>query len=665
VTTSFIPDQIQGRNPHYVNHERELDEAVAAFDRAEGNLVIVFSGVAGSGKTATAWELAFRVKDRFPDARLFAQLGGTLEQEGAEAEILRDFLAEFGVPPESLPDRLPALRARYQALTAGKRVLVLVDGAVRASQVRALLPGDGRSLVLVTGGQALADLAVDTPTELFDLSPLTDEAATELLARLLGEDRVAAERGKVAELIGLCGNLPIALCVVASMLRRPRNRTVASTVERLRDERRRLVALSPSSDLSVSAAFTAAHRQLGDSAQRCYVALGLSSRTGIVTADALAAVLGLPFYEVAEALAELSESRFIEVIGEDRYTVSDLVALHASSLDDREDGARAAETERLLAYYHQRTYDADATAKPNRSWRRTLFPDLRSRGAFDDPAAATRWFEDERATLAKLVAYAFERGDLERVCSWCVLLWPFYEAGKHLADLFATHRLGVEAADALGDRGLGSLLRTQLGFGHYWARELPDAARLFGAAVDRARAAGVRELEATALEGQGLTLIEQGSPDALAVLRRNLELAVEIGDDQRIAIARLHLAKSETAETGLRLLVEAAAHFAAVADVVNSGKCDTWRGRHLLTLGRAEEAVAVLNGAVGLMARLRRRFDESEALLALGDAYLATGRPAEAERCWREALSCYDDLGLTTRADETRVRLDGLTAEEP
>jgi tetratricopeptide (TPR) repeat protein len=656
VTTSCVPDHIQGQNPNYVNHDQELAAARAAYERAEGNLVVVFCGVAGSGKTATARELAFRMKDLFPDGRLLAPLDGAFEQDGAEAEILRSFLMEFGVAPESIPDRLQALRVRYQRLTAGKQLLLLVDGATRASQVRTMLPGDGRSLILVTG-RRIEDIAVDTPAELFELSPLTDEAATDLLTRVLGPDRVAAERDKTAELIELCGNLPIALCVVASMLGRTRNRTVASTVERLRDERRRLVALSPATDLSVAGAFTAAYRQLGDSAQRCYLALGIAPRTGRVGAEALAEALRQPFYDVAEGLADLQASSFIEEAGEDRYTVSDLVALHAASLDERPDEDKAAETERLVAFYYQRSYDADELVAPGRSWRRTLFPALRSRGGLADRAAAVAWLEEERATLTKMVKYAYEQGDLERVGSWCVLLWPFYESGKHLGDLFATHELGVEAAEALAHTDVESLLRTQLAFGHYWARELDRAAELFSSAVDRAQRAGSRELEATALEGLGLTRLEQRVPEALDALRRNMKLAEEIGRERRIALARLHLAKAESPEIALRLLALAREHFAEAGEPVNCAKCDTVRGKHLLASDRVEEAIAVLGEAVEVMAGERRRFDQAEALVPLGDAYLASDRRADAEASWREALACYEDLGFTARAVETRSRL--------
>ncbi|WP_410595525.1 NB-ARC domain-containing protein [Amycolatopsis sp. lyj-23] len=660
MATSLVPDHIQGRNPHYVNHEDELAEAAAAVAAAEGNLVIVFSGPPGSGKTATARELAFRIKSWFPDGVLFADLRGALDREGAEAEVLRTFLVELGVDAASVPDRVAALRARYQTFTAGRRLLVVVDGAVRSSQVRTLMPGDGRSLVLATAGQGVSDLAVDTPVKFFELSPLSDVAALELLQRLLGAERVAAEPGAAAELIVLCGHLPIALCVVASMLRRPRNRTIASTVERLRDEHRRLSVLSPPSDLSVDTAFTAAYRQLGDSAQRCYRALGLAPRTGRVSAEALAEALAEPFYEVAESLAELWESGFIEEIGPDRYAVNDLVALHASFADGRADAEKAAESARLVAFHHQRSYDADAMLMPARPWRRMLFPELRSRGAFGDAEAALAWLEEERQTLARLLSYAYEMGDLETVCSWCVLLWPFYESGKHLGDLFATHDAGIDAAEALRRPDLESLIRLQKAFGHSWAGELGTAASLFTAAAECARVAGILELEATALEGLGLTRLEQRDADAVAILRRNLELAGKIGDGRRIALAQLHLAKAEPPDIALRLLAESGAYFENNADVVNRAKCATWQGKHLLAAGRNQQAKRVLVEAVKFMAARGRRFDQAEALVALGDVRRETGDVADARDSWREALSCYDDLGFAVCAREVRNRLASL-----
>jgi tetratricopeptide (TPR) repeat protein len=503
----------------------------------------------------------------------------------------------------------------------------------------------------------MSALAVSTPTELFELVPLTPAAATELLGRLIGTERVEGERDAAGELVKLCGHLPIALCVAAILLGRTRKRTVASAVQRLRDEDRRLVALSPATDLSVSRVFTASYRQLGDSPQRCYLGLGLQPRTGRADAKAFAEVLGLPFYEVAEGLAELSESCFIDEVGDDRYTVSDLISLHASSLDVRTTEEKAIETERLLVFYHQRTYDADQLLAPHRPWRQKFLPQLRSRDAFDDKEAATRWLEDERPTLAVLVKHAAKQGDLERVCSWCILLWRFFEASKYIADLFTTHALGIDAAVALHDVALESLMRSQQGYGHYWALELDRAAKEFATAVQLARTADDRQLEATALEGHGLVLLEQGRAEAVSVLRENRRLAEEIDDPLRIAFSQLHVAKAEDPKAGLGLLAKAAAYFTAVGDVVNRAKCETWRGKHLLALDEVDESTSVLECAVEVMGVLRRRYDEAEALVVLGEAHQRAGRSADADRCWRQALIYYDDLGFTARTHEVRRRL--------
>ncbi|MGH3848792.1 MAG: NB-ARC domain-containing protein, partial [Pseudonocardiaceae bacterium] len=417
-----VPDQIQGRNPHHVNHDEELAEAEAVSRRRDGNQIVVFAGGPGVGKTAAGLELSFRVRDGFPSGRLFGRLSAGLDQPGVESDVLRDFLGALGEGAHDIPDRLDARRARYQQLTAGGRFQVFLDGAVSASQVRALLPGDGASLVVVTEGRPLSALVSDSPVTFVELSPLRDEPARELLDRLAGADS-AAEPDAVGEAIRLCGNLPIALCVVGALVRRSRSRTFASVVERLRDERRRLSTLSRDEDLSVTSVFTAAYRLLGDSAQRCYVALGLRPRSTEISADALSAALDLADYEVVEALTELADARMVEEIATDRVGVRDLVQLHAEQLDQRPVGERNAETMRLLRYYLTRATAADDLISPLRPWRDSLFPGLERGEPFDDEDAARRWLRSERANLCAAVEHAFDIGEFELVVQWCVLLW--------------------------------------------------------------------------------------------------------------------------------------------------------------------------------------------------------------------------------------------------
>jgi tetratricopeptide (TPR) repeat protein len=664
VNSRDVPEQIQGRNPHFVNHDDELREAVDAIRACVGNHVVVVVGSPGTGKTAAAVELSFRVADDYPDGRLMARLGPGAEQTGAESEVLRDFLGALHVDPRDIPDRLDARRALFQSMTSGRRMQVLLDGAISAGQVRTLLPGDGNSLIVVTEGRPLSTLAADTSVTFIELSPLEPEAARELLSRLVGADRLLAEPDQVDEVIELCGRLPIALCVVGAMISRSRVRTFATMVERLRDERRRLAALSRDADLSVSAPFTAAYRQLSDSAQLCYRTFGLRPRTGEISAEAVSAALDLPDYEVVEAMAELVDARLSEEQGTpDRLVVRELVRLHAEQIDTRPDDERQAESLRLVGFYHQRAVDADELIAPLRPWRRALWPDLRPHDSARDATAARAWLRMERANLRAAVELAHDNGQDELVVQWCVLLWPFYEKEKFFEDLVATHELGVASADRLGRVDAASLVHTQLGFAHYWRRDLAAASRSFGIAVELARTADSTELEATACEGLGLTEHAAGHDQrARTLLRRNLELAIATGDQRRIALARLHLAKPEAPETALVLLEDAASAFAALPgdELENQAKVLTWRGRKLTELARWDEADVALRWALDAMSTRRRRFDEADVLVALGDLAARTGDADAARQHFSEALTCYEDLGFTTLAEAVRRRITDL-----
>lgn len=659
-----VPNQIPGATPHYVNHKDELSRAERVIAASAGNSLVVFGGLPGTGKTATAVELSSRLADGYSDGRLFARLSMSIDEAGAESEVLHGFLGALGVPAQEIPDRLDARRALWQSLTTGRSLQIVLDGAMSAGQVRTLLPGQGTSLVLVTEGRPLSMLMADTPYEFVELSPLTDEAARELLVRLVGEARVAAEPAAVSDIVSLCGYLPIALCIVGAMLNRSRTRTFTSMAGRLSDERRRLVALSSHGDLSVSAVFTAAYRQLGDSAQRIYRALGLRPRTGEVTAEALTAALDLPGYEVVEALEELADFRLIdETATDNRFVVRELVQLHAAATDTRPDEERELETSRLLEFFLQRCVDADELIAPSRPWRRLIFPELSPTDTFADSDSARRWLRTERANLLAAVVYSQEVGQFQRVLQWCVLLWPFYEKEKLVDDLLSVHRCGLIAARRMSNPFLRSLVNTQIGFAHYWLRDLDDAADALTHALTFATQETSAELEATACEGLGLVeLARHRDGEALSLLRRNLELGKTIRDLRRIALASLHLAKTERPETALVLLDAAEDTFvrSSADESENIAKTRTWRGIALTELGRFDEARESLGLALDTMSARDRRFDEAVVLVAMGDLGTALGERHDAERHYREALVCYEDLGFRALVAQVRDRLSAL-----
>ncbi|HEX4223937.1 MAG TPA: hypothetical protein VHZ97_16330, partial [Pseudonocardiaceae bacterium] len=236
------------------------------------------------------------------------------------------------------------------------------------------------------------------------------------------------------------------------------------------------------------------------------------------------------------------------------------------------------------------------------------------------------WLDAERDNIRAALEHTFAAGQHELVATWCVLLWPYYEHGKHTADLLATHQLGVGTTN----QALRCLLLARIGFGHLFDGDTEAAI----AACDQAvRLATEPRLEATALEGLGLALLADNQ-DARPALRRNLELARQLNEPRRIALACLHAAKVETPSVALALLDEAAPMFAD--DPVNQTKIQLWRGRKLLEQGELDQAREALDAAL----RTPRPFDRAEALATRGDLNIAMGRPeaARADHATARAL---------------------------
>jgi hypothetical protein len=235
--------------PHFAGRAGELalpDGVLdqAASDQAAGAAGVVISaigGTAGVGKTALALHWAHRVAHRFPDGQLYANLRGFDAANGQPADpsdILRGFLGTLGVHPERLPADADGLAALFRSVLAGRRMLVLLDNAADAAQVRPLLPASPECLVIVTSRRELAALAARAGARLLQLDVLTEAEANELLVTRLGQERSAAEPWAVTELATLCARLPLALKVVGGGRRPEHGPGPGERAERFRLEQR-------------------------------------------------------------------------------------------------------------------------------------------------------------------------------------------------------------------------------------------------------------------------------------------------------------------------------------------------------------------------------------------------------------------------------------------
>ncbi|WP_216212469.1 NB-ARC domain-containing protein [Amycolatopsis aidingensis] len=648
--------QVPPAPPHYTDNERPLAELDAWLSAAgEGPRVAILRGPPGCGTTTLAGYWVHQHEADYPEGHFFVRLGTGPDEAEQERPALAELLLAAGHHPDEIPASLEGRAALWRSWSSGKRIALVIDDALTAGQVRALLPGAGTSAVLVTEAGRVASLRAWASATTVDIAPMADDAARLLLDRLVGADRLAAEPDAVAELIELCAGSTVALCVVGSLLTEFPDRPVARLARRLARQERTLHELSRDEDLSVTVVFDAAYHRQSPLAQRCYQALGVHPGSGDVSADAVAVALGADAEDVEDALQDLLRARLIQETGPERYLSSGLIRRHAvAKAGEHGTGLRR----HLLAYYWARALAADALLLPHRGWRQRIWPELT---VPEDGSArqARDWLEAERINLREAVTLAYELGEFTRACQLCLALWPLHDQGKYAHDMAATNRIGELAAVELGDWLAAAVLTMQHGFAH---RELGDperAGQLFETALGYAERAGSLEAQASVVESHGLVRLDQDLlPEAADLLRRNLALAEELAVPRRLALARLHLAKVEPPEVALPLLELSRAELAA--EPYNLVKVDLWRGKQLLRAGRLAEAAELLAEAAATANTGNWHAERAQLCEALAELALARDEPEVARSYLRDALAIYRLREFTHRGLAVQARLDEL-----
>ncbi|GAA1415082.1 hypothetical protein GCM10009639_68970 [Kitasatospora putterlickiae] len=425
------------------------------------------TGGAGTGKTALAVHWAHRVRERFPDGQLHLNLRGYAVGPPLDPyEALACFLRALGTDRERIPGSIDESAALYRSLLADRRVLVLLDNARDAEQVRPLLPGSAGSLALVTSRDGLAGLTACDGARRLVLDVLPQPEAVELLARIAGADRTRAEPRAAAELAAACGHLPLALGIAAGRLAERPHRTLGEHAAELRDAEDRLTVLQIDGDATcaVRVAFDLSYRALRPAARRLFRLLGLAPGGQIGTAAA-AALSGSAPAATRPVLEQLAAAHLLSPAGPDRYRLHDLLRCYAADRATAETGPadRAAARERLCSWYLHHAEAAARLLTPQR--RRLPLPAVGpwyEPPGFTTPAEARRWCESEHSRLLETVRYAAEHGLDGHAWRLPVALWGHFQAGPNLADWMEADRSAVEAARRIGDRGGEGCARNDL-----------------------------------------------------------------------------------------------------------------------------------------------------------------------------------------------------------
>ncbi|WP_051385830.1 ATP-binding protein [Actinokineospora inagensis] len=393
--------------------ERSLLDAVIPDDvpRTEArSSVVVIEGAPGVGKTSLALWWAHRVQARFPDGTLFADLRGHGPGAPARpAEVLARFLTAAGFPPRRLPADAETLTGLYRTWVSDRRVLIVLDNAADAAQVRPLLPGTGSSMALVTSRTALFGLAITANARRVVLAPFTEAEATDLVLGVVGMARAHAEPACVGELVRLSAGLPIAVRVLAARVASRADLTLAEHVADIEGEGR-LEAMSRGSDgrSTLRTVFDWSYRHLDAEHARQFRLLGLHPGVEF-SAGAAAALTGRCDRATRRALDSLVDVHLLTPVGRQRYRVHDLLHEFAAERVEPDDDPDCALAGVLRWYAHAATL-ADRLVFPI---HRHIGCTVRSTTApphLVDREQALAWLRSEQANLVAALHTADQAG---------------------------------------------------------------------------------------------------------------------------------------------------------------------------------------------------------------------------------------------------------------
>ncbi|MGH3861274.1 BTAD domain-containing putative transcriptional regulator [Actinokineospora sp.] len=432
-----VPAELPHRTPVFVGRDEEL-----RFLR--GRKLAVISGTAGMGKSALAVRWAHSIADDHPDGQIYLDLRGF--RDGVEpvrpVDALVQILRSLGVDPTGAPDDLETLTRFYRTRIAGRRILLLLDNARDAAQVRPLLPGGQHCTTVITSRNRLGELMAATVVA----DVLSDRETLALFAAVLGADRVEAEPDAVAELCGLCANLPLAARVAAANLAGTPRMRIADFVAELRESTLPALVIDGAEESAVALAFQSSYLALPESARTLFRRLGAVPGKD-ATARTVAAVAEVPMAEARRLLKTLIAASLLENHLPGRYRFHDLLRAYAAQLAQADPGTGPA-INRVLASTLDWAHAAAVTIAPE-------FTRLERGSVGEAPALrideAVDWFTAERANLVAAVEHACAHGPAEYGWHLADALRSFFHGTGYLRQWREVGSCALGAAQRVGD----------------------------------------------------------------------------------------------------------------------------------------------------------------------------------------------------------------------
>ncbi|MFJ7907315.1 AfsR/SARP family transcriptional regulator [Kitasatospora sp. NPDC096204] len=679
-----------GRDDHLRTMDRHLtgpgstpatDPATDPADGPTGSpppptAVTVITGIAGGGKSALAVRWSQRARDRFPDGQLFADLHGWSPAGPQEPHaVLAAFLRALGVPTGEVPGRLDEAASLYRSVLAGRRVLIVLDNALDAEQVRPLLPGSGGCAVVVTSRDRLTGLVVREGAHRIELADFSPAEGRALVRRVLGAERVGGREHAVTRLLDACGHLPLAVGLAVARLRDRPHHDLADFAAELAAAGTRLDVLEADGDdpsTRLRTVFALSYRALDAPAGRLLRLLATSPAVDLSTPVAQA-VGGLDGPQSARLLRRLANVHLLAEHSAGRYRFHDLVRLFAAERAAQQESEHSHDLARRR-WYAWCLHQASAAARmliPGRP-RVPLPPPPEGlpTTAFAGPDEAMRWCDGQRDNLLATPGHAYEHQDDETAWKLPALLWiHLHRSGLH-AERLALGRTAVAAARRLADPlAEGRALNDQ---GHAWSTvgDLVRARRHYEQALALVRTAADPAAEGQVLANLGaLHFFSRDYAEAARHYEGALRLLPADGPDADHWTIRL----CETSLASVHLFLGRYEDARALAERLLApglGLHDTVLGcslRNVLGLaryaaGRPDEALRHFARSLSVGRHVTGFTDQrANSLAGLAAAQQALGRPAAARRSWAAALDLYQDLPAHYRSPVALLTTLGFT----
>lgn len=649
----LVPAQLPPRPGDFTGRAADLlllDEMAPE----DASAISVISGTAGVGKTALAVTWAHRVRERFPDGQLHVDLRGYAPGPPLRPEqVLAQFLRALGMPAEQIPLDPDEASGTYRSLLADKRILVLLDNAGSAGQVRPLLPAGSGCVVVITSRDRLEGLVVTDSARRLGLDVLPRDEAVALLATMLRRTRVAVERAAVAELATACACLPLALRIAGAHLAENPHRRIDAYLAELRENPLAELSVDGDEQAAVHTAFGLSYAVLKPDARRAFRLLGLNPGPD-VSVESASALLDQPVGEARRLLDRLAAGHLIEQNSADRYSFHDLLRAYAGARALEEDGPKActaAET-RLFVYYLDVASAAADKLYPQ--LLRIPYVPTAPVPPFEDYPTASAWFDVERPNLLAAV----QSGPDWLVWRLGDVLRGYFYLRRRFADWLAVAQAAIAAA-ADEPQGLAAA-HISLGLAYYttsrYAQAVEECTIALGLCVEIGWLVG--EIAAH----NNLAIIDHVRGDLDSAAERHLLAMLrhrELGPDDHEQVALINLGKIDEQRGELDKAAGWFSRSLAVCQENGSRHGEStsleFLGFNAFLRGEFGQAEEQCTRALQLYREMGSVIDEANTLTHLARIHHAVGRPVEALETAEAALVLATETG--DRRAETTARL--------